>query len=54
VAHDDDLEHPTQQQEEQRTMMIGFEFPRRVKNSAAMFQASVRQLTTTNLIDSPA
>jgi hypothetical protein len=38
-------------QEEQHTMTIGFEFPRGLKNSATTFQAAVRQLATTNLID---
>jgi hypothetical protein len=27
VVHDDDLEHPTHEQEARRTMTIGFEFP---------------------------
>jgi hypothetical protein len=49
-GEDDDLEHPTKEQEEQHTMTIDFEFPRYLKNSAATFQ----QLGTTNLIDSPA
>jgi hypothetical protein len=54
VEEEDDLEHPAQEQEERRTMMIGFEFPRGLKNSAIAFQAAVRQPTTTNSIDSPA
>jgi hypothetical protein len=51
VGEDDDLEHPTQQQEERRTMTIGFKFPRGLKNSATTFQAMARQPATRNLID---
>jgi hypothetical protein len=40
-------------QEEQHMTTIGFEFPRGLKNSATTFQAAVRQLATTNLIDDP-
>jgi hypothetical protein len=32
-------------------MMISFEFPQSLKNSATMFQATVRQPATTYLID---
>jgi hypothetical protein len=53
MGEDDDLEHQTQEQEEQYTTVIGFKFPRSLKNSATMFQATVRQSATTNLIDSP-
>jgi hypothetical protein len=54
VVHDNELEHPTQEQEEQRTTTIGFEFPQALKNSTTTFQALVRQPTTTDLIDGPA
>jgi hypothetical protein len=50
-VEDDDLERLTQEQEERRTMMIGFEFYRCLKNSVATFQAAIRQPATTNLID---
>jgi hypothetical protein len=50
VGEDNDLEHPTQEQEEQRTAMTGFELPRGLKNSATMFQKP----GTTNPINSPA
>jgi hypothetical protein len=53
AGEDDDLENQTQDQEEQCTTMIGFEFPRSLKNAATTFQATVRQSATTNLIDSP-
>jgi hypothetical protein len=53
AVQDDDLERPTQEQEEQHTTMIGFEFPRGLKNSMTTFQAVVRQPATTNLIDGP-
>jgi hypothetical protein len=53
AAHDDDLEHPAHEQEVHRTMMIDCKFPRSLKNSATMFQAVVRQSTTTDLIDGP-
>jgi hypothetical protein len=53
AVQDDDLERPTQEQEEQHTTTIGFEFPRGLKNSATTFQAAVRQPATTNLIDGP-
>jgi hypothetical protein len=52
VEEDDDLEHPTQEQEERRTTTIGFEFHRGFKNSATMFQTTVGQLATINPIDS--
>jgi hypothetical protein len=51
VEEDDDLEHPAQEQEERRTMTIGFEFSQRLKNSATTFQAAIRQPATTDLID---
>jgi hypothetical protein len=54
VGEDDDLERPTQEQGERRTTTIGFEFPRGLKNSVTTLQVAVRQLATTNLIDSPA
>jgi hypothetical protein len=54
VEEDDDLEHPAQEQEEQRTMTIDFVFHRGLKNSATMFQAVISQPAMTNLIDSPA
>jgi hypothetical protein len=53
AEEDDDLEHPTQEQEERRTTTIGFEFPRGLKNSATTFQAVVRQPATTDPIDGP-
>jgi hypothetical protein len=53
VVHDDDLEHPTHEQEVWLTMTIGFEFTRSLKNSAITFQAVVRQLITTDPIDGP-
>jgi hypothetical protein len=37
AGEDDDLEEPTQEQEERRTMMIDFEFHRGLKNSVTMF-----------------
>jgi hypothetical protein len=48
------LERLDQEQEEQHTMTIDFEFPRGLKNSVTTFQAVIRQPATTNLIDSPA
>jgi hypothetical protein len=51
VLHDDDLEHPTHEQEARRTTTIGFEFPRSLKNSVSTFQAAVRQPATTDPID---
>jgi hypothetical protein len=51
AVEDDDLECPTQEQEEWCTKTIGFEFHRGLKNSTTTFQAAVRQPTTTNLID---
>jgi hypothetical protein len=53
AVQDDDLERLTQEQEEQHTTTIDFEFPRSLKNSATTFQAAVRQPATTNLIDGP-
>jgi hypothetical protein len=52
VREDDDLEHLAQEQEEQRTMTIDFEFHQGLKNSMTTFQATIRQPTTTNPIDS--
>jgi hypothetical protein len=51
VVHDDDLEHPANEQEARRTTMIDFEFPRSFKNLATTFQAAVRQPATTDPID---
>jgi hypothetical protein len=51
MGEDDNLEHPTQEQEERCMMTIGFNFSRGLKNSATMFEAAVRQPTTTNPID---
>jgi hypothetical protein len=42
TGEDDDIEHPTQEQEEQYTMTIGFEFHRGLKNSATTFQAIIK------------
>jgi hypothetical protein len=39
---DNDLERPTQDQEEQHTTMIDFKFPWGLKNSATTFQAAVK------------
>jgi hypothetical protein len=52
AGEDDDLERPAQEQEKWHTTMIGFEFPRGLKNSVTTFQVVVRQWATTNLIDS--
>jgi hypothetical protein len=38
MGEDNVLLHLVQEQEERRTMMIGFEFPRGIKNSATMCQ----------------
>jgi hypothetical protein len=54
VEEDGDLEHPAQEQEEQRTMIIDFVFHRGLKNSATTFQAVIRQPAMINPIDSPA
>jgi hypothetical protein len=54
VGEDDNLEGPTQEQEERHTMTIDFEFHRGLKNSVTTSQAVVRQPTMTNPIDSPA
>jgi hypothetical protein len=51
MVEDNDLESPNQEQEERHMMTIGFEFHRGLKNSATTFQAAVRQLAMTNLID---
>jgi hypothetical protein len=53
MGEDDNLGHSTQEQEKRRTMTIGFEFHRGLKNSATTFQAAVRQPATINPIDSP-
>jgi hypothetical protein len=53
VVHDDDLEHPTHEQEARRTTTIGFEFPQSLKNSATTFQAAVRQSAMADPIDGP-
>jgi hypothetical protein len=52
AGEDNNLEHPTQEQEEWRTTTIGFEFYRSFKNSTITFQAVVGQPATTNPIDS--
>jgi hypothetical protein len=54
TVEDDDLKHPTQEQEEWHTTTIGFEFHRGLKNSVTTFWAVVSQPATTNSIDSPA
>jgi hypothetical protein len=41
TEEDDNLECPTQEQEERRTTTIDFEFHRGLKNSATTFQAVV-------------
>jgi hypothetical protein len=51
IEEDDDLNYPTQEQEKRRTTMISLEFPSSLKNSATMFQAAVRQSSTTNTIN---
>jgi hypothetical protein len=53
TGEDDDLEHPTQEQEERRMTTIGFEFHQGLKNSVTTFQAMVRQQAMTNPIDGP-
>jgi hypothetical protein len=53
VVLDDDLEHPAHEQEMRRTTTISFEFSQSLKNSATTFQAVVRQLAMTDLIDGP-
>jgi hypothetical protein len=53
AAHDNDLDHLAHEQEARRTMTIGFEFPRSLKNSTTTFQAAVRQPATTDSIDGP-
>jgi hypothetical protein len=50
-THDNDLEHPTYEQEARHTTTIGFEFPWSLKNSATTFQVAVRQPATIDLID---
>jgi hypothetical protein len=52
VREDNDLEHPTQEQEERRMMTTGFEFPQGLNNSATTFQPVARQPAMTNPIDS--
>jgi hypothetical protein len=54
TEEDDDLERPTQEQEEWHTTTIDFEFHRDLKDWATTFQAVVRQQAMTNMIDSPA
>jgi hypothetical protein len=54
AEEDDDLERPTQEQEERHMMTIDFEFHQGLKNSVTTFQAIVRQPAMTNPIDSPA
>jgi hypothetical protein len=49
----DDLERSTHEQEEWPMMTIGFEFPRRLKNSAITFQTVIRQPVVTDLINGP-
>jgi hypothetical protein len=51
--HNDDLEHLAHEQEARRMTTIDIEFPQSLKNSAATFQAVVRQLATINPIDGP-
>jgi hypothetical protein len=51
---DDDLERPTQEQEERRTTTIDFKFHPGLKNSVTTFQAVVRQPAVITPIDSPA
>jgi hypothetical protein len=53
MEEDNDLERLTQEQEEWHTMMIGFKFPRDLKNSVTTFQVAVRRPSTTNPIDGP-
>jgi hypothetical protein len=43
MVHDDDIEHPTHEQEVRLTTTIGIEFPRSLKNSATTFQAVIRK-----------
>jgi hypothetical protein len=54
TGENDDLEHPTQRQEERQTTTIGFKFHQGLKNLATTFQAVVKQPAMTNLIDGPA
>jgi hypothetical protein len=42
AGEDNDLKHPAQEQEEQCTTTVGFEFPRGLKNSATMLQVTFR------------
>ena len=49
AREDDDLVHPTQEQEERRTTTIDFEFPRGLKSSATTFQAAVRRYFSNQL-----
>jgi hypothetical protein len=51
---DDDLERPTQEQEERRTTTIDFKFHPGLKNLVTTFQAVVRQSAMITPIDSPA
>jgi hypothetical protein len=52
MREDNDLEHPTQEQEERRTMTTGFEFPQGLNNSATTLQPVTRQPAMTSPIDS--
>jgi hypothetical protein len=54
MGEDDDLEHPTQEQEERRTVMTDFEFSRGFKNSAMTLQRpGIGQLLQQVLNDRP-
>jgi hypothetical protein len=50
AIQDNDLEYPAQEQEERRTTLISFKFPRGLKNSVITFQHPA----TTNPIDGSA
>jgi hypothetical protein len=52
VGEDDNLERPTQEQEEGLMTMIDFEKNKNKKSSVTMLQAAIRQPASTNLIDS--
>jgi hypothetical protein len=47
MGEDDGLKHPAQEQEERRTINIGFKFPQGLKNTTTIFQ----QPTMTDPID---
>jgi hypothetical protein len=53
MKKDDDLEHPAQEQEEQRTTTIYFVFHLGLKNSTTTFQVVIKQQAMINSIDSP-